>query len=229
MGKITGLEDIHQVPPKVRQLYMAVMQLFEEGTEIGNIRVSTITEMAGIGKGTAYEYFDTKEEMVACALVYQMQYIFDWLANVLEEKKSFKEQLDFILDEMEKHEERRYCFLRFVHMMTDHSEFSRMVREKVTREEFRPYLPINVFGRMLKQGVERGELRDDLPMDYLIYCFFSHIVSYMLAVTTEECFNVDPVKLRPLIYKGMLDEIGAGKADNLQGIGDEFRKEIGMQ
>lgn len=207
MGKITGLEDIHQVPSKVRQMYMAVVQLFEEGAEVGNIKVSTITEMAGIGKGTAYEYFDSKEEMVACALVYQMQCIFDWLGNRLEEKGSFREQLDFILDEMEAQEERRNCFLRLIHVMTDRSEFSRMIREKIASEEFEPYLPSNVFGRMLRRGVERGELKSDLPMDYLIYCMFSHLVSYLLAVTTEDCFNVDPAKLRPLIYKGIADEI----------------------
>lgn len=209
MSKITGLEDIHQVPAKVRQMYMAVLQLFEQGAEVSSIRVSTITEMAGIGKGTAYEYFDTKDEMVACALVYQMQCIFDWLGNKLEEKGSFREQLDFILDEIEVQEERRECFLRLVHTMTDHSEFSRMIRDKIAREEFGPYLPTNVFGRMLSRGVERGELRGDLPMDYLIYCVFSHLVSYLLAVTTQEYFEVNPERLRPLIYRGILNEIGA--------------------
>ncbi|MCI9278941.1 MAG: TetR/AcrR family transcriptional regulator [Lachnospiraceae bacterium] len=209
MYKITGLEDIHQVPAKVRQMYMAVLQLFEQGEEAGSIRVSAITEMAGIGKGTAYEYFDSKEEMVACALVYQIQCIFDWLGNMLEEKGSFREQLDFILDEMEVQEERRCCFLRCVHIMTDYSEFSRMIQEKITREEFKPYLPTNVFGRMLRRGVERGELRNDLPLDYLVYCLFSHLVSYLLAVTTKDCFEVNPAKLRPLIYRGILNEIGA--------------------
>lgn len=212
MGKITGLEDIRQVPAKVRQMYTAVMQLFEQGEEVSSIKVSTITEMAGIGKGTAYEYFDTKEEMVACALVYQMQCIFNWLGDMLEKKGSFQEQLDFILDEMEVQEERRRCFMRFVHMMTDHSEFSRMIRDKITREEFRPYLPTNVFGAMLRRGVERGELRSDLPMDYLIYCLFSHLVSYMLAVTTQDCFEVNAAKLRPLIYRGIMNEIGARRA-----------------
>ena len=110
---------------------------------------------------------------------------------------------------MEVQEERRGCFLRCVHIMTDYSEFSRMIQEKITREEFKPYLPTNVFGRMLRRGVERGELRNDLPLDYLVYCLFSHLVSYLLAVTTKDCFEVNPAKLRPLIYRGILNEIGA--------------------
>ena len=51
-----------------------------------DIRVSTITERAGIGKGTAYEYFDTKDEIVACAVVSQIRWMFGWLGEQLEAK-----------------------------------------------------------------------------------------------------------------------------------------------
>lgn len=209
MGKITGLENTHQVPPKVQQMYMAVIELLSEGTDAANIRVSTITDRAGIGKGTAYEYFDTKEELVACAMVYHMQCVFEWLEKELEAKESFREQLDFLLDEMERQEERKHCFMRFVHMMTEQSGFSCTVREKVAEPEFDPYLPIHVFGRILRRGIERGELRGDLPMEYLIYCVFSHLLSYMLAVVTEDCFKVRADQMRPLVYRGIMNEIGA--------------------
>lgn len=208
MDKITGMEDIHQVPPKVRQMYTAVIELFEEGEEASSIRVSAVTERAGIGKGTVYEYFDTKEELVACAMIYQMQCVFDWLRVTLEEKESFQEQMDFLLDEMEKQEERRHCFLRFVHMMTAKSEFSGTIRERVSRPEFEPHLPINIFREILSRGVERGELRADLPMDYLIYCVFSHLLSYMLSIVTEDCFKVESSAMRPFVYRGILNEIG---------------------
>lgn len=208
MGKITGLEDAHQVPPKVRQMYAAVLQLIEEGADATGIRVSTITDRAGIGKGTAYEYFDSKEEIVACAVVYQLQRVFDWLENALAEKKSFGEQLNFLLDIMSVRDCRKYAFLRFVHLLTDNSEFSRMVREKMAAEEFSQYLPVNVFGRILQQGVARGELRADVPLEYLIYNIFSHLLTYMMAVTTEDCFRIDPQMMRPFVYKGIMNEIG---------------------
>lgn len=211
MSRITGLEDVNQVPSKVRQMYKAVIELIEEGTETAKIRVSTITDRAGIGKGTAYEYFDTKEEIVACAMVYQMKCVFDWLSVVLEEKDSFQEQLDFLLDEMEQQEERKHCFVRFVHMMTAKSEFSRMIREKVTRPEFSKHLPTNVFGRILSRGIERGELRRDLPMDYLIYCVFSHLLSYMMTIATEGWFDVKSAEMRPLVYQGIINEIGCAQ------------------
>ena len=65
-------------------MYEAVIQLLEEGMDMEDIRVSTITERAGIGKGTAYEYFDTKDEIVACAVVSQIRWMFGWLEEQLE-------------------------------------------------------------------------------------------------------------------------------------------------
>ena len=48
-------------------LYQAVIELLDEGMEVHQIKVSDITNRAGVGKGTAYEYFSSKEEMIAIA------------------------------------------------------------------------------------------------------------------------------------------------------------------
>nr|WP_302020847.1 TetR/AcrR family transcriptional regulator [uncultured Acetatifactor sp.] len=207
MGKVTGLEDIHHVPPKVNQMYEAVMQLLEEGADVADIRVSTITERAGIGKGTAYEYFDTKEEIVACAIVYHIQRLFSWLEEKLEAQRDFRAQVTFLLDTVEQKNRCKEGFLRFVHMMTSNSGFDRMVREKMNEEAFAPYLPANIFGKILGQGVERGELRKDLPMDYMIHCVFSHLLTYMLAMASRDCFHMRETAIRPLVYQGILDEL----------------------
>ena len=63
MSKITGLEAPNQVPPKVTAMYRAVSTLLREDKDISEMSVSMITGLAGIGKGTAYEYFDSKEEI----------------------------------------------------------------------------------------------------------------------------------------------------------------------
>ena len=58
------------VSDKVERLYEAVRTLLEEGKSVNTLTVSEITERAGIGKGTAYEYFKSKEEMIAKAILY---------------------------------------------------------------------------------------------------------------------------------------------------------------
>ena len=54
------LELDKEYPPKVKAMYEAVLELFASGREFGTLKVSEITAKAGIGKGTAYEYFSTK-------------------------------------------------------------------------------------------------------------------------------------------------------------------------
>lgn len=207
MSKITGLEDINNVPPKVLQMYQAVIELIEEGADASSIRVSTITDRAGIGKGTAYEYFDTKEDILACAVVYHVQQLFDWLGTVLMEKENFREQIDYLLDEINRKSRKKFCFLRFVHMLTDNSEFSRLVQQKLCSEKARRYMPVTIFSSILGRAVERGELRSDLPMDYMIYSVFSRLLAYMMTITTEESFGMNPEKIRPYVYQGILDEL----------------------
>ena len=56
--------------PKEKAIYQAVLELFEEGADLNCLTVAEITKKAGIGKGTAYEYFSDKEEMIAKALLY---------------------------------------------------------------------------------------------------------------------------------------------------------------
>nr|WP_289768444.1 TetR/AcrR family transcriptional regulator [uncultured Acetatifactor sp.] len=209
MGKMTGLEETGNVPPKVLAMYDAVIAMLAEGVDAVNIRVSTITERAGIGKGTAYEYFDTKDKIVACAIAYHLRRIFAWLGGQLESRKNFGEQVNFLLDVVEEKEHCKEGFLRFVQMMVSNSELNQMVREKVGREEFAPYLPANVFGKVLRQGVERGELRGDLPVEYMIHCVFSHVLSYMMEIANRDCFCLDAGAMRPFVYQGIMGELGA--------------------
>lgn len=53
-------------------MYEAVNELLEEGRDIYRMKISEITQRAGIGKGTAYEYFSTKEELLGKAIFYQL-------------------------------------------------------------------------------------------------------------------------------------------------------------
>ena len=69
---ILNLWEEKQYPPKVVAMNEAVISLLAEGRELNSLRVSEITARAGIGKGTAYEYFSSKAEIIATALEYDL-------------------------------------------------------------------------------------------------------------------------------------------------------------
>lgn len=54
-------------------IYDGVVALLAEGKSVGELTVADIAKKAGIGKGTVYEYFRTKDEIVAKALVYTIK------------------------------------------------------------------------------------------------------------------------------------------------------------
>lgn len=74
-------------------LYQAVIELLDEGMEVHQIKVSDITNRAGVGKGTAYEYFSSKEEMIAKAIYWHGNQRFLELVENLKGQKSLKDQL----------------------------------------------------------------------------------------------------------------------------------------
>lgn len=207
MTKMTGLEELQEIPPKVLQMYDAVIRLIEEGEDASSIRVSTITDRAGIGKGTAYDYFDTKEDIVACAVVFHIQRIFRFLEQELQKLGNFEKQLLWLLEHMGRESSRKYCFIRMVHILTDNSGFSQLVRQKMMSKSFEKYHPVNVFGKILKRGIDRKELRNDLPVEFMVYTIFSGLLTYMMSISTEECFHVSPEKMKPFVHQQIMREL----------------------
>lgn len=207
MGKITGMEAAANVPPKVRLIYKAIEQLIAEEQDLNVVKVSTITDLAGIGKGTAYDYFETKDDMIACALIYQIKKISDSLSEALGKQENFAAQIDFLLDSIEKKNGKQQYFLRFMHVLTENSSYCQLAREKMGTEQFGSFLPKNVFGELVQRGMERGEIRRELPVDYVVCAIFAKMMTYMISFCSAECFHVTPTQFRPYIYQGILDEL----------------------
>ncbi len=207
MAKMTGLEEFQEIPSKVLRMYNAVIRLIEEGEDASGIRVSTITDRAGIGKGTAYDYFDSKEDIVACAVAFHIRRIFSLLEQELQKQDSFEKQISWLLEEMGRECNRKYCFIRMVHILTDNSDFSLLVRRKMMSKSFERYHPVNVFGNILKRGMDRREIRNDLPMEFMVYTIFSGLLTYMLSISTEECFQISPEKMKCFVYQQIMQEL----------------------
>ena len=83
--------EVEEYPPKVKAMYEAVLELFASGRELSTLKVSEITEKAGIGKGTAYEYFSTKEEIIVGALEYEAGRQMKIINNLIETNRKFRE------------------------------------------------------------------------------------------------------------------------------------------
>ena len=90
-----------KLPAKVEKLYDAVIHLMEEGKNLSSLTVAEITEKAGIGKGTAYEYFRSKEEMIARAILYGILRSFEEIEHRIGRLSSFESKYVEVLNWLE--------------------------------------------------------------------------------------------------------------------------------
>jgi AcrR family transcriptional regulator len=79
-------------------MYEAVSELVREHRELSTIKVSEITAKAGIGKGTAYEYFSSKEELISHALMYEYSSKIQKLAVSAFMPEHFRERCYRVMD-----------------------------------------------------------------------------------------------------------------------------------
>ena len=119
MSKITGLEAPNQVPPKVTAMYRAVSTLLREDKDISEMSVSMITGLAGIGKGTAYEYFDSKEEIIVCALLYEIRTVTEQASHQIQTCPDLETQIHRMLLLVEEHSQCVDAIMAFLHLLTD--------------------------------------------------------------------------------------------------------------
>lgn len=99
---MTKIEEMQEFPEKVIKMFDAVCEMLSENADINNMKVADITNRAGIGKGTAYEYFASKEEIITKALLYDTTKQFLYVSEVIRECKTFREKVmagfDWIAD-----------------------------------------------------------------------------------------------------------------------------------
>lgn len=88
-------------------IFSTVLDLIKNEGRLDTITVSSIAKEAGIGKGTVYEYFESKEEIIIETVKFMMDDVFGKLINTFEVDDfcvgmtNFIDQLIKVLEESE--------------------------------------------------------------------------------------------------------------------------------
>ena len=93
------------ISEKVQKMYEAISELVQEKKDVATLKVQDITSRAGIGKGTAYEYFSSKEEIIVHASLWICFRQNREMENELARFEGFKEKFLFLLEWMKNHKE----------------------------------------------------------------------------------------------------------------------------
>ena len=194
--------------PKEKAIFEAVIELFEEGADLNNLTVAEITGKAGIGKGTAYEYFSDKEEMIAKALFYNSENLCRQVYNGVCKEKDLYSKVNYVLLKMEQQIPKANCILRLVMMMSENSMVSRRMREMVQETLSAKAAAINIIRKVLEDEFSGSGTPSEDLMEYLALCIYSRIMCYAMILKDDKLSNEDNrASMRKLVTEGICRDV----------------------
>ena len=203
----------NELKPKVRALYEAVLELLNENADISTMKVSDITSRAGIGKGTAYDYFKSKEEIIACAVMY------DARRQGMETREKLRELPDF-------QARIRYCFHWVEECVREQKAFGKLlffthhpggVPEEVVVKMKQIYEqnksgcvlePVEILSDLCGRGKAEGYIREEISPEDAAYILLGNLCSLFMYMGQEKGVNAQKCeKLREFLCEGFLKTV----------------------
>lgn len=194
--------------PKVLALYRGVLELLDEGADVNTIKVSDITAKAGIGKGTAYDYFKSREEIIACALLYDVEQKIEEEKEELECHQGFSKKVIYAFDWMERRFREQKVFVRILRLTTEGSGLSSTILEELQKRKQAGCGPIKVLMEMCTEGKERGEIREEIPVSAACIAALANMAAFVMYLEkSEETPEIDVTWMKEFLCKGLLEQL----------------------
>ncbi len=197
------IKNISDPPEKVRLMYEATIKLLQERKNLSNVKVVDITKEAGIGKGTAYEYFSSKNEIVANAVVYEYSNKIQELVEYTFKHSSFKERFYRVLEWIYDNRDFNMLFMGMLKMVAEEScNGNECPVNEEFKEEVIKYIKSTI-NRMVEDGYAEGVLSETDPRKRILVVF-SGVFEYGTIVATKSkgaITGFDTLQLRDYIYE----------------------------
>lgn len=196
---------------KVLAMYQAVCSLVEEGCDIYRMKVSDITTRAGIGKGTAYEYFRSKEELLERALKYDAAVHMKLLSDNVKKQKSLKESMESTFTWMEKSISRRRFALQFLKLSQMGNKNEAIDENPMVKEnmEFGIACFKDLMEIMVEQGCREGVISPDMPRNFAELSLMSQFLGYFTYLKVENPTNKEEIRqTKEFLYGNIIKSLG---------------------
>ncbi len=202
-----------ELKPKVKALYDAVLELLNENADVNTLTVSDITKRAGIGKGTAYDYFSCKEEIIAGAIIYdaQTQGVESW--ERLENIPGFEEKIHYcyrwVVDCMQE----QRAFARFLFLSTHSGGAKDDIMKKLQSmlaecRQCGDMGPMMILGNLCDCGMRECYIRKELPKQAAMYMLLGSLTSLVMYLGEEnQTGDFHPEEMGNYLCEGFLQAV----------------------
>ncbi|MBQ9845557.1 MAG: TetR/AcrR family transcriptional regulator [Oscillospiraceae bacterium] len=148
-------------------VFGGVMALSKDGKKIYNITVQDIAKASNMGKGTLYEYFSSKEEIIINALMYFLGLENQKAEKIAFSKMSFKEKIYALYDLLLKSFEDGFAAVSQFVTSDEMLNIPKIIHDQQEYIEEVMTLRNELVMTILQQGVEEGVISLDFDADYI--------------------------------------------------------------
>lgn len=192
-------------PEKVIPIYDAVISLIDEGISIPEIKVSDISKRAGIGKGTVYEYFSTKEQVIAQAMLYVVQAKIEELSGYLEDKPGFREKYDAILDWLDNMYISEMVLISLFKLTHDSSEMMPSMKQEMLEQIEKCKMIDQLIHSLIEALRTEANVSESVDDFRLYFAIGSQLGSYMMSAKCSSSMMCQcTCSLRELTYENII-------------------------
>lgn len=203
---------MEETRPKVLTLYRAVLELLDAGVDMNTMKVSDITSQAGIGKGTAYDYFKSKEEMIAGAILWDVEQRGKIETEKLNAYEGFVPKIEYAFDWILNHFGEQKSFSRFLRLTSQPCEIRSSLLEKMQKNRSTECGPMLILRQICAEGRAEGRIRAEIPASAAAFMALASMASFVMYLENyrqipEEEQKLPPEKMKEILCSGLLKQL----------------------
>ncbi len=198
---------MEETRPKVLALYEAVLELLDEGADINTLKVSDMTVRAGIGKGTAYDYFKSKEEIIAAAVVFDVERKVKTERMRLEQYTDFESKVRYCFRWTLQELQEQKAFMRFLYLSSYSCSLKRQIFEELKKRRGESCGPIQILRELSRKGKEEGAVRPEFSEEAAAYMILASLMSFVLYLEHREKEAEEDGQMMEILCTGLLAQL----------------------
>lgn len=200
------MKNVFAPSEKVQKMYEAIAAYVEEKRDLSTVKVSEITSRAGIGKGTAYEYFSSKEEIIVNATLWLSFRQIDEMIKQIDKIECFQEKFFFLLEWVQKHKEYNELITKAMRgsFRGDCEKIKSCVPEELA-SQVQDYITTQV-NTLLELGFREGVFTEQ-NLEKRMVVFFGALSQYgfgMMKCQGQFPLQMNKAELREFVYDCMI-------------------------
>ena len=194
-------EYIADPPVKVALMYEAVSALVRENVAIDRLKVQDITSRAGIGKGTAYEYFASKEEIIAHALMYEYSCKIRELVDSVKAVNDFRSRIYRVMDWIYENREYNQMFTRLMQLLAVAGGSPLTGGDDPFAREATQFI-LTVVGEIMEDGFKEGVFteKDPIKRAIVVLTQMSQYGCIVMSPYSQFGIKMSDEELREFVY-----------------------------